>query len=58
LPGDLRNSHERDARLIRPFEKATIHFRRNTMKFETAMLHSLFAACLVICVTLIGSMLA
>ena len=30
---------------------------RTAMKFETLMLHSLFAACLVICVTTLGAML-
>jgi hypothetical protein len=38
--------------------KASIHcLRRNAMKFETLMLQSLFAACLVICVTTLGAML-
>ena len=32
--------------------------RRTTMKFETIMLQGFFAACLLICVTTIGSMLA
>ena len=34
-----------------------IHSRRTAMKFETLMLHSLFAACLVICVSTLGAML-
>lgn len=32
--------------------------RRNAMKFETLMLNSLFVACLVICVSTLGAMLA
>jgi hypothetical protein len=33
------------------------HFPRSTaMKFETVMLNSLFCACLVICISTIGSM--
>lgn len=32
--------------------------RRTAMKFETLMLNSLFVACLVICVTTLGAMLA
>jgi hypothetical protein len=32
--------------------------RRTAMKFETLMLNSLFAACLVICVATLGAMLA
>jgi hypothetical protein len=31
--------------------------RRTAMKFETLMLHSLFAACLLVCVLTFGSML-
>ncbi|HKT28857.1 hypothetical protein [Dyella sp.] len=33
------------------------HSRRITMKFETLMLHSLFAACLLVCVSTLGAML-
>jgi hypothetical protein len=32
--------------------------RRAVMKFETVMLQGFFAACLLICVTTLGSMLA
>jgi hypothetical protein len=32
--------------------------RRTTMKFETVMLQGFFAACLLICVTTLGAMLA
>jgi hypothetical protein len=31
--------------------------RRTTMKFETLMLHSLFAACLLVCLLVLGAML-
>jgi hypothetical protein len=33
------------------------HLRRIAMKFETLMLHSLFAACLLVCVSMLGAML-
>jgi hypothetical protein len=35
-----------------------IHLRRTAMKFETLMLNSLFAACLVICFATLGAMLS
>jgi hypothetical protein len=39
--------------------KASLAYERRTaMKFETLMLNSLFAACLVICVATLGAMLA
>jgi hypothetical protein len=31
--------------------------RRTTMKFETLMLHSLFAACVLVCLLALGAML-
>lgn len=34
-----------------------IHSRRTAMKFETLMLHSLFVACLLVCVSTLGAML-
>jgi hypothetical protein len=34
-----------------------IHARRVAMKFETLMLNSLFAACLVLCASTLGAML-
>ena len=34
-----------------------IHSRRIVMKFETLVLHSLFAACLFVCVSTLGAML-
>ena len=34
-----------------------VHSRRTAMKFETLMLHSLFAACLLVCVSTLGAML-
>jgi hypothetical protein len=34
-----------------------IHSRRIAMKFETLMLHSLFAACLLVCVSTLSAML-
>ncbi|MFK2891992.1 hypothetical protein [Dyella flagellata] len=38
--------------------KRLIHpARRTTMKFETVMLSSLFAACLVLCASTFGAML-
>jgi hypothetical protein len=58
LPGDLRNGTRLHAGLSHQPETFTQRFRRTIMKFETAMLHSLFAACLVICVTMLGSLLA
>jgi hypothetical protein len=33
------------------------HSRRTAMKFESLMLHSLFGACLLICVLVLGAML-
>lgn len=39
-------------------ESLTAYSRRTAMKFETLMLNSLFAACLVICVATLGAMLA
>lgn len=38
-------------------EASIISLRRTTMKFETLMLHSLFAATLLVCVLTLGSML-
>jgi hypothetical protein len=32
--------------------------RRTAMKFETLLLNSLFVACMVICITTLGAMLA
>jgi hypothetical protein len=44
--------------LATPWLKASIPKpRRTTMKFETLMLHSLFAACLLVCVLVLGAML-
>jgi hypothetical protein len=34
------------------------HTRRTTMKFETVILQSLFAACLLVCLLTLGAMLA
>jgi hypothetical protein len=33
-------------------------FKENDMKFENLMLHSLFAACLLVCVLTLGAMIA
>jgi hypothetical protein len=41
-----------------PFLKASFtHSRRTAMKFESLMLQSLFGACLLICVLVVGAML-
>jgi len=41
-----------------PSKASVTYLRRAAMKFETLMLNSLFAACLVICVATLGAMLA
>jgi len=40
-----------------PSEDFLPRSRRTAMKFETLMLHSLFAACLLVCVLTFGAML-
>ena len=47
------------ARAMQPLRRKPHRLlRRTAMKFETLMLNSLFAACLVICVATLGAMLA
>jgi hypothetical protein len=43
---------------IYPMKASFTHPRRITMKFETLMLNSFFAACVVICVSTLSAMLA
>jgi hypothetical protein len=43
--------------LCNPYLENLNHLRRAAMKFETLMLNSLFAACLVLCVATLGAML-
>jgi hypothetical protein len=40
-----------------PLKASFTHPRRTTMKFETLMLNSFFAACVVICVSTLSAML-
>jgi hypothetical protein len=43
---------------IYPVKASFTHQRRTTMKFETLMLNSFFAACVVLCVSTLSAMLA
>jgi hypothetical protein len=43
---------------IYPVKASFTHLRRTAMKFETLMLNSFFAACVVLCVSTLSAMLA